>query len=90
MVNMRGTAMPCAWQEKDKKSVHFIWQEKDKNVHLMQRTSSSWPSSVLRQAPHSISHNRIVLSELPDTTSLVTRVMMKFMLDEIDRVVCIE
>ena len=57
----------------------------------MQRTSSSWPSSVLRQAPHSMSHNLIVLSELPDTTSLVMRViMMKYMLEEILRVVCIE
>ena len=38
--------------------------------NLMQRTSSSWPSRTLRQAPHSMSQSLMVLSELPLTTSL--------------------
>ena len=42
----------------------------------MHRTSSSWPSRVLRQAPHSMSHKRIVLSELPDTTSLLAKLLI--------------
>lgn len=37
--------------------------------HLMQRTSSSWPSNTRIHAPHSISHNLIELSDDPDTTS---------------------
>ena len=41
-----------------------------KRMHL---TSSSWPSSTRRQAPHSMSHSRMVLSELPLTTSLARR-----------------
>ena len=44
--------------------------------YLMHRTSSSWPSRVLRQAPHSMSHKRIVLSELPDTTSLLAKLLI--------------
>ena len=42
-------------------------------INLIQRTSSSWPSSTRRHCPHSISHRRIVLSELPDTTNLDSR-----------------
>lgn len=37
--------------------------------NLIHLTNSSWPSSTLKQAPHSISHKRIELSELPLTTN---------------------
>ena len=48
--------------------------DKSAGPHLIQRTSSSCPSRVRRQAPHSMSHNRIVLSELPDTTNLAANI----------------
>lgn len=38
--------------------------------NLMHLTSSSWPSSTRRQAPHSMSHSLMVLSLLPLTTNL--------------------